>query len=56
MPTEDKRPFARDGGTFEELIEALMAEPVIRPTEPACAEQQLNLFDPSGTEERKEGK
>lgn len=47
---------ANDGSTFEELMEALMAEQVTPRSEQAHEGQQLNLFDPAGTEERKEGK
>lgn len=52
MPIETK-PHANHGSTFEELIEVLMAEPVSLQRE---FEQQLRLFGPIGTEERKEGR
>lgn len=51
MPTET-RPFVGDGSTFEELVEALMAEPIQKDRAPAA--EQLKLLDLSENEEREE--
>jgi hypothetical protein len=52
MKINPTRSYRDDGNTFEELIEALMAEPSRK--DRAAVSEQLNLFDPAVTEERKE--
>jgi hypothetical protein len=43
MKSSEQPGFANNDSTFEELIEALMAES--GPIEPAAGAEQLNLFD-----------